>query len=224
MSQTNDQIIKGPLCRVFLSSLFSSPTFPQKHTHPLSTTLSSHSPQKTPCITSLRAPPALSAVPLRRPLVPFSPVAPTRKLSFPTRAARASSRVSTCLQTLLVLRLDRKVSLSLPRASHLVRVGLLTCRALGRNVIIEQSFGGPKITKGETSFLFAFPLLSVFSAVFVSFSPHRYLYFPKGAYTFSFPHLTVVLFVRTHVGLTYLFVLLCRWCHGCQGNHIEGQV
>lgn len=155
--------------------------------------------------------------------MPFSPVAPTRKLSFPTRAARASSRASTCLQTLLVLRLDRKVSLSLARASHLVRVGLLTCRALGRNVIIEQSFGGPKITKGETSFPFAFPLC-VFSAVFVSFHLVDTLIFTKGAYTFSFPHLTVVLFVRIHVGLTYLFILLCRWCHSCQGNHIEGQV
>jgi chaperonin GroEL len=39
--------------------------------------------------------------------------------------------------------------------------GLLTCPRVGRNVIIEQSFGGPKITKGKRflspwlSFLFS---------------------------------------------------------------------
>ena len=102
----------------------SSPTSPQ-NTQTLSPhfpLLSPTSPQKAPCITSLRALPALSAVRPRRPLVPFSPVAPTRKLSFPTRAARASLRVSTCLQTLLVLRLDRKVSPSLFPVLLVVRV------------------------------------------------------------------------------------------------------
>lgn len=44
-------------------------------------------------------------------------------------------------------------------------VVVLTChRILGRNVIIEQSFGGPKITKGECiSDSLVFPLSHVHS-------------------------------------------------------------
>ena len=116
---------EGPLCRVFLSFLSFSPS-----THFLLTvhlTFFSSPQIPTPCTTS---PPALLArsVVLRRRLpAPFSLAALTRKLSFPTRAARASSKASTCLQTLSVLRLDQKVRFLL-LALWLFSVGLLTCR------------------------------------------------------------------------------------------------
>src|SRR5229473_1745636 len=81
----------------------------------------------TPCTTSLPAHLARSVVLRRRLPAPFSPVAPTRKLSFPTKAAQTSSKASTCLQTLLVLRLGQKVR-SLTPALQASSFGLLTCR------------------------------------------------------------------------------------------------
>jgi hypothetical protein len=101
----------------------------------------------TPCTTSPPALLARSVVLLRRLPAPFSPVALTRKLSFPTRAARASSKASTCLQTLSVSRSDQKVCF-LSLALWLFSLGFADVSHVGRNVIIEQSFGGPKITKG----------------------------------------------------------------------------
>src|SRR5258708_8351891 len=57
----------------------------------------------TPCTTSLPAHLARSVVLRRRLPTPFSPVAPTRKLSFPTRAARTSSKPSPSFPPLLLL-------------------------------------------------------------------------------------------------------------------------
>ncbi len=147
--------IKGPLCRARIS-LFPSLFSPASTTTLLTVLLSSLPPPHipTPCTTSLQALLARSVVLQRRLPAPFSPVAPTRKLSFPTRAARASSKASTCLQTLLVLRLDQKVC-SLFLALY-VSIGFADVSHVGRNVIIEQSFGGPKITKGWSFSCFTF--------------------------------------------------------------------
>jgi hypothetical protein len=138
--------MKGPLCRVFLLFL---PTHYVLTVHLPSFTFLPPPHIPTPCTTS---PPALLArsVVLRRRLpAPSSPAALIRKLSFPTRAARASLKALTCLQALSVLRLDQKVCL-LFLAAWLFYLGLLSADVsrVGRNVIIEQSFGGPKITKG----------------------------------------------------------------------------
>lgn len=74
-------------------------------------------------------------------------------------AARASSKASTCLQTLSVLRLGRKVRSLL--VAPVVASWFADVSCIGRNVIIEQSYGGPKITKGEP--LFLFPTLYILS-------------------------------------------------------------
>jgi len=155
MSQIKGQTSRGRFAaRGFLSSL--SLFSPASTTTLLTVLLSSLPPPHipTPCTTSLQALLARSVVLQRRLPAPFSPVAPTRKLSFPTRAARASSKASTCLQTLLVLRLDQKVC-SLFLALY-VSIGFADVSHVGRNVIIEQSFGGPKITKGWSFSCFTF--------------------------------------------------------------------
>ena len=144
-SQTKEQIIKGRFAAYF--SRFFSPNPLQKTPTGLLPSPLNFRTSNTPCITSPRAPPARSVVLPRRPLALFSPAAPTRKLSFPTRAARAFSRALTCLQTLLVLRLGQKVCSSSSALSSVAR-RFADVSHVGRNVIIEQSFGGPKITKG----------------------------------------------------------------------------
>ena len=205
MSQTESN--QGIMGRFTAPRTFFPPIFPPGIDTPILSSLSLnpslpplHAP--TPCITSLPALPAHSAVLRRRLLAPFLLAARTKKLSFPTMAARASSRASTCLQTLSVLRLDRKVCRS-PVVAFPSLV-LLTCPHVGRNVIIEQSFGGPKITKGK-QFLPPWPslLFSVVRPLFI-----YDLHLPK----ISPSHI--------YVGIMLFF----RWCHSCQGHNFEGQV
>ena len=123
-----------------------------------SSSLSPYSPSLNtltflPCITSLLRRLVLSvALPLRL-LALYWLAVPTRKSSSPTRLARASSMALTCLQTLSVLRLGRKVRLLL--VAPVVTSWFADVSCIGRNVIIEQSFGGPKITKGKSLFLSA---------------------------------------------------------------------
>lgn len=73
----------------------------------------------------------------------------TRMSSLEMKDAPQCLRVSTPSQTLSAQRWDRKVC---PRMLAPLNAGVADLgRGPGRNVIIEQPYGGPKITKGEQS-------------------------------------------------------------------------
>ena len=145
MSQIKGQILRSALPRISLSFfLLLIPILVSLLTIHLPSPPPLHIP--TPCTTSRLVLLARFVVLRRRLPVPFSLAALTRKLSFLTRAARASSKASTCLQTLSVLRSDQKVSFLF--LAVVVFPWFADVSHIGRNVIIEQSFGGPKITKG----------------------------------------------------------------------------
>jgi hypothetical protein len=139
------------------------------------------------------------------------PAVPTRKSGFPTSAARASSKALTCLQTLSVSRLGRKVRSLL--VAPVVASWFADVSCIGRNVIIEQSYGGPKITKGEPLFL-----LRTLSILFFCSFPFAMLDCMRVPFPTSYSFFIALLCYRAHSSWSF------RWCHGCQGHYFEGQI
>lgn len=100
------------------------------------------------CTPSPNAPlPRHSAAPPTRSR--FSPVAPTRRLSSLMTAVKLCFAVSTSSLRLSVSPSGQKVTLQFLFILSWYIV-LTWPLSTGRNVIIEQPYGGPKITKGES--------------------------------------------------------------------------
>src|SRR5229473_7116488 len=136
--------MEGPLCRVFISFIFSPQPrlhFPS-HLHRLSSTSTYYYTMHHVSTSSARALRRASAKAARAVLARGA----HKEIKFSNEGRASILKGVDVLANAVSVTLGPK-GLSLPRCAARWFADV-SCE--GRNVIIEQSFGGPKITKGET--------------------------------------------------------------------------
>ncbi len=173
--------MEGPLCRVFISFIFSPQPrlhFPS-HLHRLSSTSTYYYTMHHVSTSSSRALRRASAKAARAVLARGA----HKEIKFSNEGRANILKGVDVLANAVSITLGPKGSFSYPGP-----VGIFLWFAdvsrVGRNVIIEQSFGGPKITKGKSSSHFAFDIR--FLLFLFLFYPEDAIALNRGAFNFLF--------------------------------------